>query len=70
MVNKKQFLLRISEELREAVQRESEEEGCNQSQWIRMAIQEKLDRKNMYTGENAEPNVPEAARRKKDAWWL
>jgi len=70
VVNKKQFLLRISEELLKEIQRESEEEGCNQSQWIRMAIQEKLDRKNMYTWENAEPSVPEVARRKKNAWWL
>ena len=71
MVNDKQFLLRLPEEMRSAVAEAAQNSGCTQSQWIRLAIQAQLDGPEEYDGQSAEmPGTPEAARRIKNAWWL
>ena len=71
MVNDKQFLLRLPEEMRSAVAEAAQNSGCTQSQWIRLAIQAQLDGPEAYDGQNAEmPDTPEPARRIKNAWWL
>ena len=71
MVNDKQFLLRLPDEMRSAVADQAEHDGCTQSAWIRVAIMEKLVRSKAYTGDKAEmPNTPQSAKRKKNAWWL
>ena len=71
MVNDKQFLLRLPDEMRSAVAAQAKLDGCTQSAWIRVAIMEKLVISKAYTGEKAEmPNTPEPAKRNKNAWWL
>lgn len=71
MVNDKQFLLRLPDEMRSAVADQAKHDGCTQSAWIRVAIMEKLVRGKAYTGDQAETsNTPEPAKRKKNAWWL
>lgn len=71
MVNDKQFLLRLPDRLRSSVAEQAMHDGCTQSEWIRRAIQEKLEKQEVYTGAQAEmPNTPEPAKRSKRAWWL
>jgi metal-responsive CopG/Arc/MetJ family transcriptional regulator len=70
MVARVQFLLRLPQSLKDAITVEADKAGVTRSQWIRSAIQEKMDRSDTSEDLSAQSEKVIVPRRSGHSWWL
>jgi|DEB0MinimDraft_3_1074331.scaffolds.fasta_scaffold03639_2 metal-responsive CopG/Arc/MetJ family transcriptional regulator len=70
MVARVQFLLRLPQSLKDAITVEADKAGVTRSQWIRSAIQEKMDRSDTSEDLSAQSEKVIVPHKRGHSWWL